>query len=113
MRLRLLRLEFVSNIIKGLANTSKISATSLTYLENMFATIARSARTETELMSAMGALINIRNLLVNASESELPASEYAGYICRGLNIRYDQTFARSDAKELARILGYLACTRFG
>jgi Pentapeptide repeats (9 copies) len=108
-RLRLLRLEFVSNIITGLTRTSKISATSLAYLEMLFATIARSARNENELMSAMSSLINIRNLLIGASEFiPLQHSEYAGDLCRGLNIRYERTFTRKDAKDLSGILGYFA-----
>jgi uncharacterized protein YjbI with pentapeptide repeats len=107
-RLKALRLEFISNIIRALAKHSKISATSLMYLENCFLTLAKSSSRESDALAAMSILLNIRSLLVNVFEHEGTESEYTECSCAAIEIQYKRTYDRSDAIELAEILGELS-----
>jgi hypothetical protein len=107
-RLKKLRLEFISNILSGLVRANRISATSLAYVENLFATLARSALREAEILAAMTALLNIRSLMYDVSSRGESAESEEG-LCVGLSVKYADTYSRTDIDHLREILGELAC----
>ena len=107
-RLKLLRLEFVSNIVVALSKNSHISSTSLVYLESFFSSLARSATNEFNALAAMSILLNIRNAIFDQSESFSSEQTASSQSCSQIDIRYGRTYTESDAIELAKILGELA-----
>ena len=107
-RLKTLRLEFVCNIVNALAKTNGISATSLTYLENLFSDLGKSATSETDALAAMSVVISIRSLLFDVMTDSFVDSEIAQCVCQAVDIRYERTYSRSDANELAKMLGELS-----
>lgn len=107
-RLKTMRLEFISNIIAALTKTNKMSATSLTYLEAVFLTVAKSAASEADALAAMSVVICIRSLLFDFMKHSFVDSELADYQCQAIDIRYERIYSESDALELAKILGELA-----
>jgi uncharacterized protein YjbI with pentapeptide repeats len=110
LRLKALRLEFISNIIRALTKRQKMSVTSLIYLENLFYTLAQSTKVEAEALAAMSVLLKIRSLLLDVSmDSDAPL--HADRLCRAIDVRYARTYAYADAIELAKILGELSNNR--
>jgi hypothetical protein len=107
-RLKTLRLEFISNIIVALARTKRVSATSLTYLEGFFSSLAKAATSEVDTLAAMSVVINIRSLLFDLIQNSFVDSEIAQCQCDAIEIEYERTYTRSDSVELAKILGELA-----
>jgi uncharacterized protein YjbI with pentapeptide repeats len=111
VRLKLLRLEFISNIIVAMAKASKISATSLIYIENFFSTLMKSAASETEALAVMRVLFNLRRAQLDIFEQDFTESTHAKSHCRGIGIIYERTYNRADADELANILSKIASGR--
>jgi uncharacterized protein YjbI with pentapeptide repeats len=106
-RLRILRLEFISNIVAALTRAKRISPTSLTYLEAFFSNLGRSATSEADALAAMSVVIAIRSLLFNVMQDSSNNEEFANCLCQALTIRYERTYTRSDSLELAKMLGEL------
>lgn len=106
-RLKVMRLEFISNIIAASAKTSCISATSLAYLEAIFLTLAKSSTSEADTLAAMSVVLSIRSLLFDFMKNPVIISEFAENQCQSIEIRYERTYGRSDAIELTKILGVL------
>lgn len=106
-RLKVMRLEFISNIITALAKTNGMSAASLVYLESFFLTVANDAVSEADALAAMSAVLNIRSLLFDVMKRSPVDPELAGFQCQAIEIRYERTYDQSDALELAKILGEL------
>src|SRR6185437_2390610 len=107
-RLKVLRLEFVSNIVIALGTIERVSATSLEYLERFFLMLARSAKTESDALAAMGVLLNIRSLLVDITAGRYSGPKYESALCTAIDVHYDRTYGRAEAEVLARILAELA-----
>lgn len=106
-RLKIMRLEFISNIIAALAKTNGVSASSLTYLETFFLAVAKDAVSEADALAAMSAVLNIRSLLFDVMKHSSVDSELADLQCQAIEIRYERTYSQPDALELAKILGEL------
>jgi len=106
-RLKVLRLEFISNIVAGLARTNRLSPTSLVYLEALFTDLGKAATSETDALAAMGGLINLRSLLYDFLKTSTVDPEIGDSQCLAIEIRYERTYNESDAAELAQILGEL------
>jgi Pentapeptide repeats (9 copies) len=107
-RLKIMRLEFVSNIVAALAKTNGVSAGSLTYLEAIFLSVAKDALSEADALAAMSAVLNIRSLLFDLMKHSIIDSEFAEFPCQAIEIRYQRTYTQYDVLELAKILGELA-----
>lgn len=107
-KLKTMRLEFISNIIVALANTKRISAASLTYLEGFFSSLANAATSEIDALAAMSVVLNIRSLLFDFIQNVVCDSEIAQCQCDAIDIEYDRTYTQADSVELAKILGELA-----
>lgn len=106
-KLKTMRLEFVSNILAALANTKKISAASLTYLEGFFSSLAKAATSEVDALAAMSVVLNIRNLLFAIIPNVYADSEIAACQCDQVDIEYQRSYTMADSVELAKILGQL------
>lgn len=107
-RLKTLRLQFICNIVVALTRTNQISATSLIYLEALFSNLGKAATSETDALAAMSVVISIRSLLFDILTDSFVDPEIADCVCQAVQIRYERIYTKSDALELAKILGELA-----
>jgi Pentapeptide repeats (9 copies) len=107
-RLKTLRLEFIGNIVAGVARMNRISPTSLSYLETLFYDLGKAALSETDALAAMTVVISLRSLLFDFAIEPFVDPEIANCPCQSVEIRYDRSYEEADARELARILGELA-----
>jgi uncharacterized protein YjbI with pentapeptide repeats len=67
-------LEFVSKIVAALAGERRISPSSMTYIEELFSDVAKSATATTNFQAAMNAIISVRNAIYDLVSKQGPHS---------------------------------------
>jgi hypothetical protein len=101
-----LLIEFIANIVASLAAQRRISAPALIYVENLFATLGRSASSTANFASAMGAIVRVRNAMFDlVTNNQVPRLN--GEVCTALIFWYEDIFNEELAEDLAPVLGQL------
>lgn len=106
-------LEFMANIVVALASTRRISPSSMLYIEQIFAGLARTTTSNVDFRAAMSAVVNIRNAmydLVTGLRSALPDVEGEA---RRITAYFEDNFEEETGEELAEVLSELFFERPG
>lgn len=110
-RMRRLRLEFISNIVRTLASEGWISAASLIYIEFIISGLAATSSDESEVQSVLSAYAAVRGALLACVDAALATSDIAAEEVESLSIRYESRLSQLEGEMLAESVGLLASGR--
>lgn len=113
IRLKKMRLEFISNIVSTLAAELRISPASLIYIEELFLQFARSARDEADFLAAMNAIVNLRNALYDLAVTVLADIRNNQEPCGGVVLRFKGTYSKPQAQAFVDALSEVIFGRPG
>jgi uncharacterized protein YjbI with pentapeptide repeats len=106
-RLKKLRLEFISNIVRLMASEQTIAPSSLIYIEGVLSTLGVTLSDNGDAQAILSAFVTVRNALfdrVNEISAGEPISD--GTVERIL-LEYEATYAREEGEAITASLNHI------
>jgi uncharacterized protein YjbI with pentapeptide repeats len=103
-RMKKLKLEFISNLIRMAAAEQRLAPSSLVYLETMISELAKSAADESDSRAILSAFITIRNTLFERLNAIFAEGSKSTELCAKAKITFVGSHSYSDAENFAQAL---------
>ncbi|CAN5257604.1 hypothetical protein BH11PSE4_BH11PSE4_38860 [soil metagenome] len=101
-RMKKLRLEFISNILKILTSERRIAASSLVYIEGMLSALGSTALEDGDPQAILSAFVTVRNALLELSTATHSDAAMEGALCTKVVLIYDSEFSEEYASAMVK-----------